>query len=86
MKAILQLIDLQNLVLEILPQIRQKILVFEGGQDDVIGPDVSSLLRQKAKRSHVQSILVEEAGHHPILEQASQEYVLSEIVSFLQKS
>ena len=85
LKAVLQLIDLQNLVLEILPQMQQKILVFEGGQDDVIGPDVSSLLRQKAKRSYVQSILVEDAGHHPILEQASQEYVLSEIVSFLQK-
>ena len=82
----LQLIDLQNLVLEIIPQLEQKILVAEGGQDDVIGPGVSSLLQKKAERSEVKSIFVEKAGHHPMLEITSHDYVLSEIVSFLQKS
>ena len=86
LKAILQLIDLQNLVLEMLPQMQQKILVFEGGHDDVISPEVSNLLRKRASRSEVQSILVKEAGHHPMLEQTSQKYVLSEIVNFLQES
>ena len=86
LKAVLQLIDLQNLVLEIIPQLEQKILVVEGGQDDVIGPGVSSLLQKKAERSEVKSIFVEKAGHHPMLEKTSQDYVLSEIVNFLQKS
>ena len=52
----------------------------------MIGPGVSSLLQKKAKRSEVKSIFVEKAGHHPMLEKISHEYVLSEIVSFLQKS
>ena len=82
----LQLIDLQNLVLGIIPQLEQKILVVEGGKDDVIGPGVSSLLQKKAERSEVKSIFVEKAGHHPMLEKTSQDYVLSEIVNFLQKS
>ena len=68
LKAVLQLIDLQNLVLGIIPQLEQKILVVEGGQDDVIGPGVSSLLQKKAERSEVKSIFVEKAGHHPMLE------------------
>ena len=86
LKAVLQLIDLQNLVLGIIPQLEQKILVVEGGQDDVIGPGVSSLLLKKAERSEVKSIFVEKAGHHPMLEKTSNDYVLSEIVNFLQKS
>ena len=86
LKAVLQLIGLQDLVLEILPQLEQKILVVEGGQDDVIGPGVSRLLQKKSKKSEVKSIFVEKAGHHPMLEQTSQDYVLSEIVNFLQKS
>ena len=81
----LQLIDLQNLVLGIIQQLEQKILVVEGGQDYVIGPGVGSLLQKKAKRSEVKSIFAEKAGHHPMLEKTSHEYVLSEIVNFLQK-
>ena len=86
LKAVLQLINLQDLVLEIIPQLEQNILVVEGGQDDVIGPGVSSFLQKKAKRSEVKSIFFEKAGHHPMLEKTSQDYVLSEIVNFLQKS
>ena len=86
LKAVLQLIDLQNLVLGLIPHLEQKILVVEGGQDDVIGPAVSSLLQKKAERSEVKSIFVEKAGHHPMLEKTSPDYVLSEIVNFLQKS
>ena len=74
LKAVLQLIELQELVLEILPQLEQNILVVEGGQDDVIGPGVSSLLQKRAKRSEVKSIFVEKAGHHPMLEKTSQNY------------
>ena len=81
----LQLIELQDLVLEIIPQLEQKILVVEGVQDDVIGPGVSGFLQKKAERSEVKSILVEKAGHHPMLEKTSRDYVLSEIVNFLQK-
>lgn len=58
----------------------------EGGQDDVIGPGVSTLLQKKAKGSEVKSIFVEKAGHHPMLERTFQDYVLPEIVNFLQKS
>ena len=86
LKAVLQLIDFQNLVLEIIQQLEQKILVVEGGQDEVIGPGVSSLLKKKAKRSEVKSIFVDKAGHHPMLEKTSHDYVLIEIVNFLQKS
>ena len=51
----------------------------------MIGPGVSGLLKKKAKRSEVKSIFVDKAGHHPMLEKTSHDYVLIEIVNFLQK-
>ena len=86
LKALLQLMDLQKLVLGIVPQLEQKILVVEGGQDDVIGPGVGCLLQKKAKRSEVKSVFVEKAGHHPMLDHSTRDFVLSEILKFLQKS
>jgi carboxylesterase len=85
LKAILQLFDLQNLVLEMLSQLEQKILIIEGGKDDVIGLGVSKFLQKRAQRSDVRSLIIEEAGHHPMLEPSLQKYVLLEIVNFLQR-
>ena len=42
-------------------------------------------MQKKAEKSEVKSIFVEKAGHHPMLEKTSHDYVLSEIVNFLKE-
>ena len=82
LRAVREMLSLQRCVWSETCLLQHRILVIEGRHDKVVSSGVGNELAKRAPLAQIQ-IQVAEAGHHPLLEQSSQEETLHWMESFM---